>query len=53
MQVAVSHSRDVAKKLEAMGATYQYDEVPGAQHLYDMDPSVGMDEMYAFLAKHL
>lgn len=52
-KVAVAHSHEVVAKLKELGATYEYDELPGTDHLFDMDPSVMMDEMYGFIKKHL
>jgi acetyl esterase/lipase len=36
--VPVTYSRNLAKRLEELGATYQYVEIPGAPHSFDLQP---------------
>jgi acetyl esterase/lipase len=53
--VPVSHSRDLADRLRAAGATVDYLEVPGADHVWRGAPSVAdiVDRSLSFVTKAL
>ncbi|KAM0788924.1 hypothetical protein ACM66B_003002 [Microbotryomycetes sp. NB124-2] len=52
-KVPISQAHDVANALSKIGAIHQFDVLEGKDHLFDMDPSEAMDNMYRFIAKCL
>jgi hypothetical protein len=49
--VPCRQARDVVAVLEELKADFQYEELPGLDHLFDKDPKCDMDNMYAFIAR--
>jgi len=50
-KVPCRQARDVAEALKKIKAQFEYEELPGLNHLFDRDPKCEMENMYAFVAK--
>ena len=51
--VGIDQADEVAEALKAIGAEYEYERLAGIDHLFDMEESVQMEKMYAFMAIHV
>jgi len=50
-KVPCRQARDVVEALKDMRADVEYEELPGVDHLFDKDSKIGMENMYAFVAR--
>ncbi|KAJ3737232.1 Alpha/Beta hydrolase protein [Lentinula guzmanii] len=57
LKVPVKQSRDVVQALEELkqkgnaDCEYEYEELPGLDHLFDREPKSQMEKMYAFIVR--
>jgi dipeptidyl aminopeptidase/acylaminoacyl peptidase len=51
--VGVEQAREVADSLKEAGVDYQYDEIKGADHMFDNAETVKLEPLYGFLKARL
>ncbi|OAP61610.1 hypothetical protein AYL99_03813 [Fonsecaea erecta] len=51
--VGVEQSDELVRVLKHIGATHEYERLPGTEHLFDYDEDVQMHSYYAFLSKYI
>ncbi|QIW99497.1 hypothetical protein AMS68_005015 [Peltaster fructicola] len=51
--VGIEQADEVVGVMVGLGLTVQYDRLQGADHLFDLDSGVGLDQMYKFMHKHI
>ena len=51
--VGVEQSDEVVEALKDIGAVYEYEKIPGIDHMFDKDPSVTLEGLYGFMKKHI
>ena len=51
--VGVEQADEVVEALRVIGSTYEYERIPGVDHSFDTDESVGLEGLYKFMMKHL
>ncbi|KAF2098479.1 alpha/beta-hydrolase [Rhizodiscina lignyota] len=52
-RVGVEQADEVVQALKDIGAEVVYERLPGLDHSFDIEPKYTMDEMYAFMYKHM
>lgn len=51
--VGVEQADELVEALKGVGIEHEYERIPGLDHLFDKDEKYSLDEMYAFMKKHV
>lgn len=52
-RVGVEQADEAVEVLKDVGATVEYERLPGLDHLFDVDPKYTLEKMYDFMYKHM